>query len=123
VLTGNLRFEQEIPAFFPHHSRFRVWADVINFPNLINKKWGVLQQVGFPSIISPITATNCQANAPSGPSANCAGGVHGNFYQYDQFFRTTSPTAANGFGLNNATKLTLDNSSDWYVDFGIKYQF
>ncbi|HXQ17201.1 MAG TPA: TonB-dependent receptor [Caulobacteraceae bacterium] len=125
VLTGNLRFEQEIPAFFPTRARFKVWFDIVNFPNLLNKKWGILQQNPFPNIISPITASNCQVNAPTKvtPSATACANGNGNFYEYEQFFRTTTPSAANNFGLNNITKANLDNSSDWYMDLGIKYDF
>jgi outer membrane receptor for ferrienterochelin and colicin len=125
VLTGNLRFEQEVPAFFPNHARFKVWFDIVNFPNLLNKKWGILQQEPFPNIVSPITASNCQVNAPTKitPSAMACANGNGDFYEYEQFFRTTTPSAANNFGLNNITKTTLDSSSDWYMDLGIKYDF
>jgi hypothetical protein len=123
VLTGNLRFEQEVPAFFPNHARLHLWFDIVNFPNLINKKWGVLQQIGFPEIISPVTAANCQNNAPSAPAAGQCVTGRGNFYEYEQFFRTTSPSAGNGFGLNNQTRTVLDNSSAWYMDLGVKYAF
>ncbi len=125
VLTGNLRFEQEIPAFFPTHARLKVWFDIVNFPNLINNKWGILQQTPFSNIISPVTASNCQVNAPTKvtPSATACANGNGNFYEYEQFFRTTTPSAANNFGLSNVTKANLDNSSDWYMDLGIKYDF
>jgi outer membrane receptor protein involved in Fe transport len=128
VLTGNLRFEQEIPAFFPNHARLKLWFDVVNFPNLLNKKWGILQQTPFPNVISPVTASNCQLNAPTKvtPSATACANGNGNFYEYEQFFRTTGTAAqqsAANFGLNNITKTTLDNTSDWYMDLGIKYDF
>jgi hypothetical protein len=121
LLTGNLRFEQELPAFEPHGAKLHLWFDIVNFPNLINKKWGVLQQTPFPNIISPVTAVNCQANAPV--KAVCQAG-NGNFYEYQQFFRTTAAQIAGGnFGLGNVTKTTLDPSSAWYMDLGIKYEF
>jgi len=126
VLTGNLRFEQEIPAFFPTHARLKVWFDIVNFPNLLNKKWGILQQEPFPNVVSPVTASNCQVNAPTKvtPSATACANGNGNFYEYEQFFRTTAAQiAAGNFGLSNQTKATLDNSSDWYMDLGIKYDF
>jgi hypothetical protein len=102
-----------------------VWFDIVNFPNLLNKKWGILQQEPFPNIVSPVTASNCQVNAPTKvtPSATACANGNGNFYEYEQFFRTTTPSAANNFGLANITKTTLDNSSDWYMDLGIKYDF
>jgi hypothetical protein len=109
VLTGNFRLEQEVPAYFPNHARLKVWMDVVNFPNLINRKWGILQQQAFPGVVSPITAVNCQPTAPT--PATCAKGP-GNFYEYEQFFRGGAPTVPQ-----------LDNTSDWYMDLGIKYQF
>jgi outer membrane receptor protein involved in Fe transport len=125
VLTGNLRFEQELPAFEPKGAKLHLWFDIVNFPNLINKKWGILQQTPFPNIISPVTASNCQTNAPTKvtPSATTCANGNGNFYEYEQFFRTTSPSSANNFGLSNITKTTLDNTSAWYMDLGIKYEF
>jgi outer membrane receptor protein involved in Fe transport len=128
VLTGNIRIEQEIPAFLPHGARLKLWFDIVNFPNLLNKKWGILQQEPFPNLVSPITASNCQVNAPTKvtPSATACAVGNGNFYEFEQFFRTTGTAAqqqAANFGLNNVTKTTLDNTSDWYMDLGIKYQF
>jgi hypothetical protein len=120
VTTVDLRFEQELPAFIPHGARFKAYMDIINLGNLLNKNWGVLEQYGFPGVINPITAVNCQANAPT--PATCQAGP-GNYYQYNQLFGTTTPAAANGFGLNNKTLPTLNNASAWYLKFGIKYQF
>ncbi len=111
VLTGNLRFEQEVPAFFPNHARFKVWLDIVNFPNLLNKRWGILQQTPFPAVASPITASNCQTNAPTKitPSTSACVNGNGNFYEFETF--------------RGPTTTTLDNTSDWYMDLGIKYDF
>jgi len=113
-LDADLRFEQELPAFLPNGAKLKLWFDIINLPNLLNKHWGVLEQTGFPGVVSPITAINCQATAPTpikstAFSANqCASG-YGNYYTYTGLFTTTN--------------YTLDNSSDWYMDLGIKYEF
>ncbi|MBV8970931.1 MAG: TonB-dependent receptor, partial [Sphingomonadaceae bacterium] len=41
----DLHLEQELPTFVGR-SRFAVFADIQNFPNLINKNWGGLYQIG-----------------------------------------------------------------------------
>ncbi|HZZ90406.1 MAG TPA: carboxypeptidase regulatory-like domain-containing protein [Caulobacteraceae bacterium] len=111
VLTGNLRFEQELPAFEPRGAKLKLWFDVVNFPNLINRKWGILAQTPFPNVAAPIIASNCQVNAPTkvAPSATACAVGNGNFYEYETF---RGPTLS-----------TLDNTSDWYMDLGIKYSF
>ena len=112
TLTADLRFEQELPAFEPHGAKVKVWADLINLPNLLNKHWGVLEQTSFPGVVSPVTAINCQATAPTKITTfnanQCATG-NGNYYTYTGLFTTT--------------QYTVNNASGWYIDLGVKYQF
>jgi outer membrane receptor protein involved in Fe transport len=42
----DLRISQELPGFW--RGKSEVWMDVINFGNLINKRWGQIREVGFP---------------------------------------------------------------------------
>jgi hypothetical protein len=44
----DLHIEQEIPGFLRSRSKFSVFADIENLGNLINDKWGRLQQFSFP---------------------------------------------------------------------------
>jgi outer membrane receptor for ferrienterochelin and colicin len=48
VNSFDLRFSQELPGFFGDN-RAEIWLDVINIGNLINKDWGQVYEVGFPS--------------------------------------------------------------------------
>lgn len=45
----DLHLEQEIPTFIGR-SRFSVFADIQNLPNLLNKDWGGFRQAAFPYI-------------------------------------------------------------------------
>jgi hypothetical protein len=114
ITTMDVRLEQELPAFFPDGSKLKATLDIINLGNLINKKWGVLEQWPFPNTVRVVTATNCQASALATAgatvAARCAAGP-GNYYQYGGLVSTT-PTVS---GSNQ--------SSTWYIKFGLKYQF
>lgn len=56
----DLHVDQEIPAFVGP-SRIRLFADVENFGNLLNKNWGQLRQVQFPQN-APIVNVACVAS-------------------------------------------------------------
>ncbi len=105
MTTIDLRLEQELPAVIPHSSRFKAYMDIINLGNLLNKKWGVLEQYSFPGAVGVITAVNCQANAPT--KATCLAGP-GNYYQYNTLTKGTP---------------TLSSNSNWEIKFGIRYEF
>ncbi len=105
VTTIDLRLEQELPAFIPHGSRFKAYMDIINLGNLLNRKWGVLEQYSFPGAVAAVTAVNCQANAPT--PGSCLAGP-GNYYQYNTLTKATP---------------TLSSFSNWTMKFGIRYEF
>jgi hypothetical protein len=108
ITTMDVRLEQEFPAFFPNGAKLKAYLDIINLGNMINSKWGVLEQYGFPYAVKATAATNCQANAPT--KATCQAGP-GNYYQYGSPIATT-PTVSSS-----------NQSSSWYVKVGLKYQF
>ncbi|KQR13792.1 MULTISPECIES: TonB-dependent receptor [Xanthomonas] len=45
----DLHVEQEIPGFFKDN-KASVWLDVMNVGNLLNKKWGRVEEYGFPGM-------------------------------------------------------------------------
>ncbi|NIJ06873.1 hypothetical protein FHS31_000455 [Sphingomonas vulcanisoli] len=55
----DLHVEQEIPTFVGR-SRITVWADIENFTNLLDHKWGQQLRTNFPSIKTVVKVT-CQA--------------------------------------------------------------
>lgn len=85
----DLHLEQELPGFFGD-SRFSIFADINNLPNLINKDWGGLRQLGFPGAASVVTV-NCvtaggtviPSNTPVGTGVNTANACAK--YQYSSY--------------------------------------
>jgi len=61
----DLHFDQEIPTGLGD-SRITLFADVENFTNLLNKKWGQIREYNFPYTIVAIRAQCLQAAAPTG---------------------------------------------------------
>jgi outer membrane receptor for ferrienterochelin and colicin len=48
VNTFDIRISQELPGFFRGH-KSEIWLDIMNVGNLINKDWGRIEEIGFPS--------------------------------------------------------------------------
>lgn len=57
----DLHLEQEIPTFIGR-SRFSVFADIENLPNLLNKDWGGFRQAVFP-YLEDVVRVSCVASA------------------------------------------------------------
>lgn len=96
VTRVDLHFSQELPAFFPNGSKLTAYMDIINFGNMLNDKWGALEQVDF-FYSAPIVAVAQQ----------------GNQYVYSNF----QPAVKT---LSNSD---APNRSLWQVKFGLKYSF
>lgn len=47
VHNFDVRISQELPGFFAGN-KAEVWLDVLNIGNLIDKDWGVIEEIGFP---------------------------------------------------------------------------
>ena len=62
----DLHVSQELPAFITSKARFSLFADVENFTNLLNKKWGQIKEFGFPYAIAPVVATCLTAPVATG---------------------------------------------------------
>lgn len=104
VTTVDLHFAQEVPAFFPQGAHGEFYLDVINFGNLLNNSWGVLQQQPFPYFNAAVVARNCQP----GMGFTCTAGP-GNYYQYDSF--------------TTRSQSTTDAASVWQLKLGVRYKF
>jgi len=116
VASFNLHFGQEFPAFFPTRAKGEVYFDVINVGNLINKHWGVINQAGFPYVLTPVTARNCQiaTGTGTGPTQCIAG--KGNYYQFDTFRGQAGLTT-------NVVTPTSPPVPTWVLKLGIRYKF
>ncbi len=87
----DLSVRQDIPFFFG--GKIEAFADLENFLNLINKDWGSLQQVAFPSRASLVTVA-CQtltggvATAVTNNTQRCDRYVYSNFQNPNQVLQT-----------------------------------
>jgi len=89
VWKVDLHLEQEIPAFFGD-ARFKVFADIENFLNLLNDDWGVQRQVNF-AYFAPLVNVQCLSTptptgtAPGAGVANTASTQTCAQYRYSSF--------------------------------------
>lgn len=70
----DLHVEQELPTFVGN-SRLSVFADINNLPNLINKDWGGLRQLGFPSAAALVNVQCVNSANQVVPVGTPVGGV------------------------------------------------
>lgn len=93
----DLRISQELPAFFD--VKGTVFLDILNFGNLLDEDWGVIDEVGFPFGV---------------PVARFAG-VRNGRYVYDYTFGEAGPTL---FQRRDAR-----GQSRWQAQLGIRLAF
>jgi hypothetical protein len=98
VSRFDLHLSQQFPAFFPQAAKLTAYMDIINLGNLLNDKWGVVEQVDFPSV-APVVSTTIVNN--------------GTQYQYSSFTKAVKP-------LSNSD---APNRSLWQVKVGVRYAF
>ena len=87
ITKVDLHFAQELPAFISSKSKFTLFADVENFTNLLNKKWGQIREYGFPYTAIPVTVNCLQAPVATGTlpgtAATANAGQACTQYRYD----------------------------------------
>lgn len=106
----DLQISQEIPSFFAGH-KFRVVLDVQNVLNLLNNKWGVVEEYGSTGsgqgnnrLVDVACATAAGVAAGTG-SAACDRYIYSNF-------------------SSTATSRTINNDrSLWYAQVSLRYEF
>ena len=126
VFSGDIHIAQELPAWPPKGAKGEFFIDIINIANLINKNWGIDDQVGFPYVFAPVVASNCVFSGlvvpgstpakPLGTFPVCAAG-RGNFYQFNTF---RAPTTSN---FATVQSLTSPPVPTWILKFGIRFKF
>ena len=47
VHNFDVRISQELPGFFAGN-KAEIWLDILNIGNMIDKDWGVIEEIGFP---------------------------------------------------------------------------
>ncbi|MCQ4165155.1 TonB-dependent receptor [Tahibacter harae] len=97
----DLRFSQEVPGIFKGN-KGELWVDILNFTNMLNKKWGHIEEAPF--------------NSNGGQRLGVAefGGVDAATGKYIYRY----PRAAQSF-------VTKDNTGEsrWAVQVGLRYSF
>jgi len=107
----DLHVEQEIPTFVGK-SRISLFADVENFLNILNSKWGIQEQVAFPQMVSLVKVQCITATgAASTPSTACA--------QY----KFSPTTAAGGLAKPNQALTSPIQNSLYLVRIGARLKF
>ncbi|MFM5886575.1 MAG: carboxypeptidase regulatory-like domain-containing protein [Novosphingobium sp.] len=97
----DLHLEQQIPTFVGG-SRITLFADINNLPNLINKNWGGLRQLGFPYNaalvnVQCLTTATPTGTAPGAGVVNTASTQTCTQYRYSSFSNpNTSSVNFNG---------------------------
>jgi hypothetical protein len=96
VHNVDIRLSQELPVF--GDVKGEVWLDIMNVGNMINKDWGVIEEVGFPGAFGVARFAGVDASGK---------------YVYD-------------FRASDVRDLTLrDNrgESRWAMQLGVKFKF
>jgi hypothetical protein len=94
----DLHLEQEVPTPVFSNARIKLFGDIENIGNLINKEWGSLRQVAFP-YLAPVVNVACAATTGN----NCTQ------YRYSNF---ANPA------VDNVGRVSL-----WAIRVGAKVQF
>lgn len=110
----DVHVEQEIPTFIGG-SRITLFADINNFPNLINKNWGGLRQLGFPYTAAVVTV-NCVSAAGAVIPTGTAVGPAGTQSQVCAKYQYSSFTKPNESSLNF-------NGSLYAIRLGARFTF
>jgi hypothetical protein len=107
----DLHFSQEVPTGLGD-SRVTLFADIENFTNLLNKKWGQIREYGFPYTVSPVQVT-CVASAatPTAPANPCA-----------QYRYTPNQTGAGG-SFAAPTDTVYATQSLYSIRVGVRFSF
>lgn len=100
INTFDLRVTQELPGFVQGH-KSKIWVDIQNVGNLLNKDWGHIIDYGFFANSRVATLQ----------------GIYNGKYVYN-FNRADTPSVANGDsdGVNQGV-------SQWSLQVGFKYEF
>ncbi|HEY3799370.1 MAG TPA: TonB-dependent receptor [Caulobacteraceae bacterium] len=124
--TGDLQVSQELPALYPKGAKGEFYFDVINFLNLIDKNWGIDNEVPFPYTYAPVVAYNCQwsgqtfnaGTTNSFTMPTCVAGK-GNFYQYQAF----RGPLQNNYTQVQTSATALPQVPTWVIKLGVRYKF
>jgi len=109
----DLHLEQEIPAFIGR-SRFTIFGDIENLPNLLNSNWGGLRQFGFPYTADVVRVSCLSAPTPTGTTPG-AGVVNTSSTQNCAQYRYST--------FRDANEVVQFNNSLYLIRVGARFTF
>lgn len=122
VTTVDMRFSQEIPVPFIPTGKIKAYLDIENFGNLLNEKWGVLEQYPFYKGVGSVVL-NCQTSG--GAAADC--GAPGAVYNYTSLQTANQqlgiPSFSSVRGSDARPPVATLPASVWQVKFGVRFEF
>ncbi len=113
----DLHLAQELPTFIGK-SRITLFADVDNFTNLLNKKWGQIREFAFPYNIAPVRVACLTAAAPTGTAGTPAANAGQACAQY----RYSAANTVNGV-FASPTETIYTRQSLYAVRVGVRFSF
>ena len=109
VNTFDLRISQELPGFFKGH-KSKIWLDIQNVGNLINKDWGHIVDYGF-------NANEAVASLVGIHDGKYVYSYRGNYNGVPEF----GQTPAKGIPTNSDSQ--TNGISQWSLQVGLRYDF
>ncbi len=105
VNTFDIRISQELPGFMKGH-KSKIWLDIQNVGNLINKDWGHVLDYGF-------NANNAVASLV---------GISNGQYVYN-YRGGTEFGQATAFGIPTNADSQTNGIAQWSLQLGLRYEF
>ncbi|WP_246197265.1 TonB-dependent receptor [Pseudoxanthomonas sacheonensis] len=113
VNTFDIRISQELPGFMKGH-KSKIWLDIQNVGNLLNKDWGHIIDYGF-------NANNAVASLVGICQVNCPAGMAGRYvYGYRSGTEFGQATA---LGIPTNSDSQTNGISQWSAQVSFKYEF
>jgi len=110
----DLRISQELPGFWKGH-KSSLTLDIMNVGNLLNKKWGLIEDAGFNSNLAVANFAGI-CNAASISSGVCPAGSEGKYAYHFTGAQDFQIQEVNGDGVNTGV-------SRWAAQVTLRYEF
>ncbi len=108
----DLRVSQELPGFWKEH-KSSLTLDVMNVGNLLNKKWGLIEDAGFNSNLA---VANFAGVCGAAATAQCPTGSQGKYVYHFTGAQDLQVQEVNGDGVNTGV-------SRWAAQVTFRYEF
>jgi hypothetical protein len=121
VTTADIRLSQEVSVPFVPTGKVKLYMDIENFGNLINDRWGAVEQYPFYRGVGTVVL-NCQT--PGGVAASCA--APGAVFNYSQLQTPNLALGAEpdaslaGEARRPSSQLP---ASTWQIKLGARFEF